>query len=71
MTRITTMKVKMKQSNRIRDFLKWLDTCPFDHKISSMQGNTVCFVRFWLEEPSTGNWTEEEQEEIEKILQKK
>jgi hypothetical protein len=39
----------MTQKDNIREFLKWLDTCPFKHRISSMQGDTVCFVRFWLE----------------------
>lgn len=56
----------MSQAKQIREFLKWLDTCPFKHRISSqylnpdMQGGTVCFVKFWLEE--TGQLTKEEQE---------
>ena len=56
----------MSQARLIREFLKWLDTCEFKHRISSMQGETVCFVRFWLEE--TGELTEEEKQMIDEEL---
>tara|TARA_R100001594_G_scaffold136399_1_gene178718 strand:- start:131 stop:337 length:207 start_codon:yes stop_codon:yes gene_type:complete len=56
----------MNQAKKIREFLEWLDTCPFKHRISSMQGDTVCFVRFWLEE--TGELAEEERKAVDQAF---
>lgn len=38
----------MKQTEMIRAFLNWMDTCPFDCQVTSMQGSTVLFVKFFL-----------------------
>jgi len=54
----------MSQAKMIREFLEWLDTCPFKHRISSMQGDTVCFVRFWLEE----TLDEKEEQKLNNLL---
>ena len=41
----------MSQADTIKEFLKWMETCPFpDYEITSMQGKTVMFVKFFLEE---------------------
>lgn len=53
----------MSQAKKIRKFLEWLDNCPFKHRISSMQGDTVCFVRFWLEETP-----DEEEQKLNNLL---
>ena len=46
----------MKQTEIIRAFLKWMETCPFpDYEVTSMQGKTVIFVKFFLEKEEETN----------------
>ena len=61
----------MSQTEKIREFLTWMETCPFpDYEVTSMQGKTIIFVKFFLEKSQEKDTADEEERKLaEKDLQ--